>query len=450
MNVLVVSQNFSIGGLETHINTYYKALKEQVHFVFAFSNYKDNGYLEKAKIYKNLNLKYDITIQEFCDDVKKLVEIIKKEKIDVIHIHPYYSVFAPIFAANLTNTKLVYTYHGYGSINFISDINDTILFTFAVEARINKIFCVSSNVLEYFDAVHSHNTMFLPNLIYEEDFPPHKISNKKKWALISRLDTDRYPSIVKFIDMLKDLDIKKVDIYGTGDMEVKLNQYIKKKKLEKKVFLKGYINDLSKHLKGYTGTIGLGRVVQESLCMNYPSIFVGYDKVAGVITKDVYNKTKDINFVPAALDDISIEELQKQINDINKGEYDKYILRDDVIKDFGIQNAEKYQKELENLESNNLSVINKIYKDIKKLKNKNEYFYSSEKVFSILYQHLSYYDKNIYLKNILISNQKQFQLINRVNQLENQCESIVELNNKRLRNKLKRMIIRIYNLKRKK
>ena len=42
MNVLVVSENFDLGGLETHINMYYRTLKDKVNFVFAFANYKDN------------------------------------------------------------------------------------------------------------------------------------------------------------------------------------------------------------------------------------------------------------------------------------------------------------------------------------------------------------------------------------------------------------------------
>lgn len=427
MNVLVVSENYNQGGLETHINTLYKSLKNDINFVFAFSNYIENGYLQNAKIYTGLHLNYGVTIKDFCEDVSKLIEIIKNEKIDVVHIHPFYSIFAPIFAANLTNVKLVYTYHGYGSINFVSGINDTLLFMFAVESRINKIFCVASNVLEYFNSMHNHDALFLPNLIYEDDFPIHKISNEKKWALISRLDSDKYPSIVKFLDMLKELDISKIDIYGSGNMEDELKLYLKNRKISNKVHLKGFINNLNKHLDNYTGVIGLGRVVQESLCMNYPTIFIGYGKVAGLVDKTIYNKVKDINFVPSTLDDIDIKILQKQILDINNGNYKKYQMRNTVIKDFGKDNAIKYISELDKIEPNSIDVLNKIYNDISKISDKNDMFYNSKQVYDILYTRLSFYSKNINFKNVLSENQKYFNLIS-LN--ENNKNQIQELENK--------------------
>lgn len=427
MNVLVISENYTAGGLETHINTYYKSLRKKIKFTFAFSKYKDNGYLEGANIYTGLNLGFNVTIEKFCSDVKKLVDIIKKEKIDVIHAHPFYSIFPAIFAANITNTKLVYTYHGYGSINFVSNINDTVLFMFAVESRINKIFCVASNVLEYFKNMYNHNAMFLPNLIYEEDFPIHEISKSKKWALISRLDSDKYPSIIKFLGMTKELDISQIDIYGSGDMEVNLKKYIKDNKLGKKVFLKGYINNLNENLNDYTGTIGLGRVVQESLCMNYPTIFIGYGKVAGCVDKDVYNSVKTINFVPASLDDIEISEFKKQINEINKGNYKKYQLRNTVIKDFGISNTQTYMDELKKIKPDSIDILNKIYNDILNINNKEELFYNSREVFNILYNRLAIYSKNIYFKNLLVANLKQFELIENYDSLKSLLN---DLNNK--------------------
>ena len=39
MKILVVSDNFSKGGLETQINTYYNNLPNNIEFVFAFGKY---------------------------------------------------------------------------------------------------------------------------------------------------------------------------------------------------------------------------------------------------------------------------------------------------------------------------------------------------------------------------------------------------------------------------
>ncbi len=430
MNILVISENFNIGGLETHINTYYKGLRNKVNFIFAFPKYKENGYLENAKIYTGFNFGYNSSIKEFCSDVHKLVDIIKEEKIDVVHVHPFYSVYPAIFAANLTNTKLVYTYHGYGSISFPAGINDMLLFMFALESRFNKVFCVSSNVIEYFDSIHNHNAMFLPNFIYEDDFQVHKVSKNKKWAIISRIDSDKYPSIIKFLDIVNNLDIDMIDIYGSGNMEDELKKYISKHKLTKKVFLKGFINNLNKSLDDYTGIIGLGRVIQEALCMNYPAIFIGYGKIAGVVDQKIYKEVKNINFVPATLDDIEISKLQKQIEEINSGKLSKYQFRDEVISDFGVSNLSKYINEIKTIAPESIDIINKIFNDIDNIDDKSDYFYNSRLIFNILYNRLSTYSKNVYFKNLLSDNLRYFLLEDKIDtNLQKSNSDIIELRN---------------------
>lgn len=127
-------------------------------------------------------------------------------------------MFSAIFASNITKTKLVYTYHGYGSINFVSESVDSMLFSYAIDQRFNKIFCVVDNVIEYFKELHNKEVIYLPNIINEDYYPEHTISKNKKWVLISRIDGDKYSSIIKFLQMLPKLDIKSIDIYGIGTM----------------------------------------------------------------------------------------------------------------------------------------------------------------------------------------------------------------------------------------
>ena len=201
MKILIVSEKFVKGGLETHINTYYDLIKDASDIYFAFSKYEDNGYLKDAKIYDNFNFNFNSTISEFCSDVENLVKIIRENNIDIVHVHPFYSFFPALFATAITNVKLVYTYHGYGSINFISSNIDSMLFLYGIENKVDKVFCVAENAIEYFKELHNQNIIFLPNIIDEDIYKEHDVINNKKWALISRIDADKYQSIIKFFDI---------------------------------------------------------------------------------------------------------------------------------------------------------------------------------------------------------------------------------------------------------
>ena len=118
MNILVVSDNFSIGGLETQIKTYYSNLPQNYKMIFCFGNYKEDVDLKNAQIYTDFSFSYADTIEKFCNDVEMLVKIINENKIDVIQVHPYYCFFASLFASQLTGVKLLYTYHGQEVLTF--------------------------------------------------------------------------------------------------------------------------------------------------------------------------------------------------------------------------------------------------------------------------------------------------------------------------------------------
>ena len=144
MNILIVNENYTRGGLETNLYTQYEAMKNKNNFYFAMGRYKSNLTFDDSKIYEGFHFTPTVTINEFCEDVNRLVEIIKKEKIDVVHAHPFYSVFQAVFAAKLTNTPIAYTLHGVASFNFPYKVNDIILYQAMLESEIDKIFGVSN------------------------------------------------------------------------------------------------------------------------------------------------------------------------------------------------------------------------------------------------------------------------------------------------------------------
>ena len=55
MNILIVNENYTRGGLETNLYTQYEAMKDSNKFVYAMGNYDTKLVLGDAKVYKDFH-----------------------------------------------------------------------------------------------------------------------------------------------------------------------------------------------------------------------------------------------------------------------------------------------------------------------------------------------------------------------------------------------------------
>lgn len=399
MRILVVSEKFVKGGLETHIKTLYDALVEDNKFFFVFGKYESKLDLSKAKIYSGFNFSYNSTVEEFCSDVEGLVKIIKTNKIDVIIVHPFYSIYPAVFAANLTKTKIILTSHGRTNLTFPTTPVEISLFEYFLYNQFNKVFSVSKSLIKALEKYKNLDAIYIPNLINFKNYKSHETKTNKKWAIISRLDNDKINSVIQMLDYFNDVDVEEIDVIGDGENINTIKEYIKEKNNSYKINLLGYIDDIPKQLdKGYTGVCGIGRVVAESLAMNIPTVCHGYGKVVGVINKEIYNLIKEENFIPEKLDNISKEDFKKQIDSINKGKNSKYCLRKEIIKDFDVLVwKDEFLSQINKCHEINNFALNELYNEIMKFSN--EGFYYSNNVFKLIYNMISNYTYNIDLKN---------------------------------------------------
>jgi len=431
MRILIVCDNFTKGGLETHIYSLYEALKKDNEMFFAIGNYETELPMPEENIWNNFNFGVNASLQEFCSDVDRLIDIINEKNIDVINVHPFYALFPAIFAAHLTNTKVVYTVHGLASFNFTNFVNDTALFQYAFESSVNKVLSVNEIGVEAFRTMNYENVSLLPNGINGVVFKETKINSNKSWALLSRLEVDKVNEIKKFFDILPELDIKKIDIYGDGSCRKELEDYVSKLNLN--IEFKGHTDNVSEALLDkYTGIIGTGRVALEGMCMNYPVILIGYGKICGMITEDIYNKVSSYNFVTKTLNEISLIDLKNQVIKVNTGDFSKYMLREIVLKDRDINIiSKKYLNELNDTRFYVQNNMIDLYNDIKKLMKSgdaNFNFYKSTNVFYLLKNYVEHFSKNIVLKNLFVACSKQFEIERTVMELENKLNSF-ESNN---------------------
>lgn len=402
MNVLIVSENFLDGGLETQINSTVQSLEGKINFFFAIKNYNNKWNLKN--LYTGFNFSYFSTINQFCDDVEKLIAIIKDNNIDVIHVHPFFSFFPAVFAAKLCKKPIIYTYHGISSYNFTCELNDTILFNMFLDYEVDKIFSVSLEGKKIFDNIifETDKIIYLPNSINTRKFCTTKICENKSWALISRLEEDKINEIEKLLKILDTLDIQELHVFGDGSQRLFLEQYISKNNLTNKVFLEGHCDNLPEKLSGkFNGIIGIGRVVMESISMEFPTILIGFNKISGLIDTNIYNYIKDKNFTNKFLPEISPNTLKTQIQQVYNNTYDKNIYK--IFKEnFSTEVlSEKYYNELKNINYSSILNLEKLYNEIKTL-NSDDTFYNSSHIYNIFKKYFSFFIRQPHQKNLFI------------------------------------------------
>lgn len=406
MNILVVSQNFTKGGLETNIYTQYNELKNNHKFYFAFGNYSSNLNIKDSKIFKDFNFDADSSIKQFCEDVERLVKIIKEEKIDVIHVHPFFSLFPAVFAAKLCRIPVMYTIHGVASVNFTYMVNDTILFQTMMESEIDEIFAVSKICVDAVNNItNSDKAIFLPNALDVEKYKKNQVVNNKIWAAISRISVDKLKELKLLISQMNKLDIEKICIYGDGDCKEELQNYINNLGLTEKVELLGHCDNLHEELNGkFNGIIGIGRVALEAICMGYPTLLIGYGKVSGIIDKTMFETIKNNNFINKMLPNIDSNCINMQLKKVYNGEYNSEELCNLIREEFSAEKVfKKYENILNSITNKSMYNFEKIYEEICNVENLEEKFYESRIVYIILKLYIETECFTIGLKNYFIN-----------------------------------------------
>lgn len=157
--------------------------------------------------------------------------------------------------------------------------------------------------------------------------------------------------------------------------------------------------------------------------MNYPSILIGYNKIIGVIDDKIYEELKTSNFVPTSLDDISIDDFNKQLFNINKGIISQYQLRNKVIKDFGKDNVAKYINELNKINFSSTDILNVIYNLIFNL-DENENFYFSKSVYDIISRNFFTQTRDLKIKIMVNSFNKYYEILNNQINIQKKVDNI--------------------------
>jgi len=360
MNILITYENFNCGGAESRIFTLSKALIERGHRVIILSKYGDYVPLfnKIGGIHHTIDFS-DITNLELI--INKIREIINIENIEVVHLNPYYSIIAPVFASIYENKPFCITIHGIpknlkdwserNSLDFFNYFLENIIFKYS-----SKIITVSPEVTEYLIKnfeIEMNKIKYIPQFIDIELFKniDYVENKKKKFLLASRIDDDKILSIneaLNFFSFYKsNINDAELDIVGIGNYREKFEILINQKNRYFKNNCIKFLNnkaDLWNIINEYDIIIGMGRVVLEGIATNKIVILSGIDGIKGVIRLNNFNKFLKTNFSGRGFLNKSYYEVINEIFKIDEQEILK--LKDIVINNFS---SNKWIIEYENI-----------------------------------------------------------------------------------------------------
>lgn len=301
-SLLVVTEAFEIGGLETHIRGEIISLTRagcQVHLATGkcFSDLLVPS--ETASLTTDLPLGPEATFVELIHAVEVFRGIIRQHAIECVHAHPFTSLLPSLIAAELEKVPFVLTLHGPASLgSFYGPIYDFIL-TSILLPQASLVVTVSQEVSELASPYLAQGKIFtLPNGVDIDAFSTKVTADDTdpRWLLVSRLDPFKIEGIIDFISKAKAAGLAGVLLAGDGPAKKTLISQLEHDDTLDFVEFCGARQDIPQLIQSVTGLAGMGRVVLEGLASRKPVFLVGYDGVKGLVDMQLASLAAYANF----------------------------------------------------------------------------------------------------------------------------------------------------------
>jgi len=257
---------------------------------------------ERIKVIKLKHLQNTLSLVKTLKIISEIVKLIKKEKPDLIHINSSLAGLTGSVAAIITDTKSVFTAHGW-PFNETRPVYQKIILKILMGIVVlisNRTIAVSKNISEqlYFSGSLLKNKFVIiyngiKNIEFfkrEETISKFNIDeNKLNIVSVGELHTSKGHDIA--IDALKDLKEFNFHyhIIGEGLFRKELENKIVYHKLEKHVTMHGQVKDAAKYLENFdlfllpSRTEALGYVALEAYAAGLPVIATNVGGVPEVI-----------------------------------------------------------------------------------------------------------------------------------------------------------------------
>ena len=346
-SIMLCLENMGIGGVETYVINQAISLKKKGYNVIVVAN---NGiYVQKLKEKGIKFYNFEFTNKNYFDydRIKILVDIIKNNNVDQVHINQFSLMTDLLPACLLTNTPYVTYLHT--SFSMIVDKKLNIYDWFEKNYPIYKelfnllFFCsckivaITQSIADYTAKrynINQEKMIIIPNSISldEYDCDLNRIFKIENILIIGRLREEKLNSIFCGIDLFKKLDDSlgknlHLNIVGDGPDKKKVDEYIKSSGIhEGKISLLGAATDISQIIKNNDLVIGVDRCIIEAMASKRLAIIGGYDKkVKGIVNSQNILKAQCENFSGNNLNGVNQDELVTQVCSLNKEQIDEIV-----------------------------------------------------------------------------------------------------------------------------
>lgn len=319
-SILIVTEQFTIGGLETHIRSEIVSLLREGYKVhLAVGELFSNLLLPRglSSITTGLKLNSSINISELGGLIKDIDEIIRINNIDIIHLHPFNSFVPGFLAAERAQIPVVLTLHGPASLSGYSGPLYEFLLKSVILPKASLTVCISEEVRSLAEPyLNDDKLKVIPNGV---DFSVRQILSEgtiatdQRWCVVSRLDALKIKGIYDFIVKAKEAGIPGALIVGDGPAKAELEQQLNASGLAGFFEFYGPSGRVKSIMLQHAGVAGMGRVVLEGIAARKTVALVGYDGLKGVIDQDIFNKASWANFSGRNLKNVSASDFEIQL-----------------------------------------------------------------------------------------------------------------------------------------
>lgn len=314
-SLLIVTEAFELGGVETYIRDEVKALQQQgwkVHLATG-RRFVDNLVPQGLQsLTSGLALGPEASIEEFLAVVDQLVELVRSEGIAAIHAHPFTALIPAMACASTAGVPCAVTLHGPSSVaGSYGPAYDFMLASLVLPAS-SAVIAVSEEVAGLASPYVAcgnlsvqRNPMVLPALA--------EGAGNGRWLAVSRLDEAKVDGLAEFARSAVEAGIAGLDVCGDGPARARLEACLADLIDGGVVRLLGASDDVAQLMAGYSGVAGMGRVALEGLVAGLPVVLVGYDGAKGLLDEALYRQAVRANLSGRGLPNVAGTELAAQL-----------------------------------------------------------------------------------------------------------------------------------------
>lgn len=339
-NILVVSEFFTAGGLETQVLGQAEVLGTMGCRVHLATSSGPSAIAQEvfASCAFDVPMSHGRTARELLTAIDELRTICEIEKIDIIHAHPFLSMIVAGCVAHELCVPLVLTLHGPVSLGYVgADTTAGLMLASSIIPNASHVFAVSRETRLLCGMFTRRDIAILPNAVNVAPKDPPRGSLDLPWMWAGRLDSDKAVGLKSLIEFVAFNEGIKLEIFGQGPARAEIEAHIAEVDVSQRMFaFREWHDNLPSIMPEYGVVAGMGRVLLEGALANRVCLLVGYDGIKGFLTEAGAVRSSFWNLSGRGLRNIEEFELTAQIASI-KADSQKFLLKDWVRRE---RNAE--------------------------------------------------------------------------------------------------------------